>query len=128
MKQGNITTAFKAVCNLYKVKGLPFSLSSRLFTLKRKLQPFVECQQEQEMELLERWNALNPDGTLNVTSENVHQVNAGLNEIQTADVDWTEPPIKITLTDDLAEKLGITGEILEKLEGFVDFEEMEGDE
>lgn len=127
MKQGKITQAYKAVCNLYKVKGLPFSLSSRLFQLKRKLQPFVECQQEQEMELLERWDAVNPDGTLKVSTENVNQVNAGLHEIQTAEVEWDEPPVKITLTDDLAEKMGITGEVIEQVDGFIEFEE-EGDE
>lgn len=127
MKQGKITQAYKTVFDLYRVKGLPFGLSSRLFTLKRKLQPFVEHQQEQEMELLESWKALNPDGTINVTSENVNQVNAGLQEIQTAEVEWNEQPITITLNDDLTEKLGITGETIEQVEGFIEFKE-EGDE
>lgn len=127
MKQGKITQAYKTVFDLYRVKGLPFSLSSRLFTLKRKLQPYVEHQQEQEMELLESWKALNPDGTLNVTSENVNQVNAGLQEIQTAEVEWNEQPVTILLTDELTEKLGITGEIIENVDGFIVFKE-EGDE
>ena len=127
MKQGKITQAYKTVFDLYRVKGLPFSLSSRLFTLKRKLQPFVEHQQEQEMELLESWKALNPDGTMNITTENVNQVNDGLKSIQDAEVEWNEQPITIALNDDLTEKLGITGEIIEQVDGFIVFKE-EGDE
>lgn len=127
MKQGKITLAYKTVFDLYRVKGLPFGLSSRLFTLKRKLQPYVEHQQEQEMELLESWKALNPDGTMNITTENVNQVNAGMSEIQTAEVEWNEPPVKITLNADLTEKLDITGEIIEQVEGFIEFME-EGEE
>ncbi len=127
MKQGKITQAYKTVCGLYKAKGLPFSLSSRLFTLKRKLQPFVEHQREQEIELLESWKALNPDNTLNITTENVNQVNAGMSEIANADVEWNEQPVIILLTDELTEKLGITGEIIENVDGFIEFKEV-GDE
>ena len=128
MTQGKITVAFKTVSELYKAKGVPYMVSKRLYNLKRKLQPHFEFQQEKELDLLEEWDAINPDGTLRITSENVNQINAKLAEIQNMEVDWQEPPVSILLNDDLAEKLGITGEILEKLEGFVDFEEMEGDE
>lgn len=127
MKQGKITQAYKTVFDLYRVKGLPFSLSSRLFTLKRKLQPFVEHQQEQEYALLEEWNAINPDDTLCITTENVNQVNAGMKKISESEVEWNEPPITITLDADLTEKLGITGAIIEQVEGFIDFKEV-GDE
>lgn len=128
MTQGKITVAFKTVSELYKAKGVPYMISKRLYNLKRKLQPHFEFQQEKELDLLEEWDAINPDGTLRITSENVNQINAKLNEIQNMEVDWQEPPVSILLNDDLAEKLGITGEVLEKLEGFVDFEEMEGEE
>lgn len=128
MTQGEITVAFKTVSELYKAKGVPYMVSKRLYDLKRKLQPHFEFQKEKELDLLEEWDAINPDGTLRITSENVNQINAKLNEIQKMEVDWQEPPVSILLNDDLAEKLGITGEILEKLEGFVDFEEMDGDE
>lgn len=128
MTQGEITVAFKTVSELYKAKGVPYMVSKRLYDLKRRLQPHFEFQREKELDLLEEWDAINPDGTLRITSENVNQINAKLNEIQNMEVDWQEPPVSILLNDDLAEKLGITGEILEKLEGFVDFEEMEGDE
>lgn len=127
MMQGKITQAYKTVCNLYKAKGLPFSLSSRLFQLKRRLQPYVEHQKEQEIALLESWDAINPDGTLRITTENVNQVNAGMNEIASAEVEWNEQPVVICLTDELTEKLGITGEIIEDMEGFIVFKE-EGDE
>ena len=123
MKQGKITQAYKTVFDLYRVKGLPFSISSRLFTLKRKLQPFVEHQQEQEYALLEEWNAINPDDTLNVTTENVNQVNAGMKDIRDADVEWDEPPVKILLTDELTENMGITGEVIDHVDGFIEFTE-----
>lgn len=128
MTQGKITVAFKTVSELYKVKGVPYIVSKRLYDLKRKLQPHFEFQKEKELDLLEEWDAINPDGTLRITSENVNQINAKLAEIQNMEVDWQEPPVSILLNDDLAEKLGITGEILENLEGFVNFEEMEGEE
>ena len=43
------------------------------------------------------------------------------------DVECNVKPITVVLTDELTEKLGITGEIIEQLDGFVVFE-MEGAE
>ena len=42
MRQGKINVAFRVLCDLYRVKGLPFDLSSMLFNQKRNLQPFVQ--------------------------------------------------------------------------------------
>ena len=53
------------------------------------------------------------------------QVNKALGEIQNADVEYDVEPITILLTDDLCEKMEITGEVMDELDGFVTFE-MEG--
>ena len=123
MKQGRINVAFGKVCELYRVKGLPFSLSANLFTLKKRLEPYVEHYSEQEYNLLTERNALNPDGTTrtDMPPEEVVAINKQLNEMRNTDVKYGEP-MKIMLTDALVEKLGITGELIEQMDGVICFE------
>ena len=126
MKQAKFRTALKCIEGLYETKGLPFAISKTLFMLKREIQPHVMHEDEQRVEVLKEWNALNPDYTLNITTENVNQINAAYADIAKTEVDWGEPVV-ITLTEELTEKMGITGKTMEDMEGFIRFE-MEGDE
>ena len=129
MKQGKINVAFRVLCDLYRIKGLPFGLSSMLFNQKRNLQPFVEHYNEAEAEVLEKWDAITPAGTVrtDMPMADVAKINKELDEIRATDVECNVKPITVVLTDELTEKLGITGEIIEQLDGFVVFE-MEGAE
>lgn len=130
MRQGKINVAFRVLCDLYRVKGLPFSLSSMLFNQKRNLQPFVEHYNEAEAEVLEKWDAITPAGTVrtDMPMAEVAKINKELDEIRATDVEYDVTPITIVLNDELTEKLGVTGEIIEQLDGFVNFVEMEDDE
>lgn len=126
MKQARFRTALRCIEGLYDTKGLPFALSKKLFMLKREIQPHVEHEDEQRVNVLKDWNALNPDNTLNITTENVNQINAAYADIAKTEVEWGEPVV-ITLTEELTEKMGITGKTMEDMEGFIVFKE-EGDE
>ena len=127
MTQGKINVAFSKICELYRIKGLPFSLSSRLFNMKKRLEPFVEHYTEQEHNLLADRNALNPDGTIrqDVPQDEVIAINMELFNMRATEVEWKGEPLTIQLTDELADKLGVTGELMEQLDGIVTFEGVE---
>lgn len=125
MRQGKINVAFGKLCDLYRIKGLPYTLSRDLFMTKRKLQPYVEHYNEAEAELLESRDALTPTGMVrtDMPMAEVAKINKELNDMRQTEVEWKEEPLTIRLTDELTEKLGITGEIIEQLDGFVNFVE-----
>lgn len=127
MTQGKINVAFSKICELYRIKGLPFSLSSRLFNMKKRLEPFVEHYTEQEHNLLADRNALNADGTIrqDVPQDEVIAINMELFDMRATEVEWKGEPLTIQLTDELADKLGVTGELMEQLDGIVTFEGVE---
>lgn len=128
MKQGRITIAFKAVCDLYVVKGLPFWLSSNLFTMKRRLQPYVEHQQEQEHEILEACDGLNQmTGEPVVTRENETFIASKFRDIRETEVEYDHPVMEIKLTDELVEKMGICGQTIDELDGFILFKVGDGE-
>ena len=130
MKQGKINTAFGIVCDFYRIKGLPYALSRDLFLLKKKIEPYFEHYSEQEFNLLSERNALNPDGTIrrDVPQEEVTAINKELNDMRSTEVEWKEEPLTVKLTSWLTEKLGVTGELIEQLDGIICFEEKEDDE
>ena len=127
MTQGKINVAFTIVCNLYRIKGLQYMLSRDLFLLKKKLEPFVEHYTEQEHNLLVDRDALNPDGTIrqDMPQDEVIDINMELFDMRATEVEWNEEPLTIQLTDELADKLGVTGELMEQLDGIVTFEGVE---
>lgn len=120
MKQANITMAYKTLGEMGRVAGLPFDLCKKLFMLRLKLKPHIEFQEERKQVLFEA-AGIRADGTVEKTPALVK----GLVEIQNAEVEWTEKPVKIELTPEIAEKLNITAETLELLDGFVEFAEVE---
>ena len=127
MTQGKINVAFNIVCNLYRIKGLQYTLSRDLFMLKKRLEPFVEHYTEQEHNLLADRNALNPDGTIrqDMPQDEVIAINMKLFDMRATEVEWKEEPLMIRLTNELADKLGVTGELMEQLDGIVTFEGVE---
>lgn len=121
MKQANITMAYKTLGEMGRIAGLPFNLCKKLFMIRMKLKPHIECQEERRQVLFDT-AGIAEDGTV----EKTPALMKGLIEIQNAEVEWTEDPVKIEITPELAEKLNITAETLEMLDGFVEFTEVEG--
>ena len=111
MKQRRITAAYQAVTQLYKIEGLPFVISMDLFLLKKKLAPYVELEAEKERALFDSNSGI-------LTAEMRQEIT----KILEADVEWKEEPLLFKLGYDLLQKMNITGELLDKLDGFVTFE------
>ena len=119
MKQANITMAYQKLGEIGRIVGLPFDVCKKLFMLRLKMKPHIDCQLERRQVLFEA-AGIGEDGTVEMTPG----LKKGLIEIQTAEVEWTEEPVKIEVTSEIAEKLGITAEMLEILNGFVEFVEV----
>ena len=113
MKQKQILAAYQAVTRLYKIEGLPFCISMDLYLLKKKLDPYIELEAEKERTLL----AANGDNGVLTPA-----MKRELSKILDAEVEWTEEPLLFKLGYDLLHKMNITGELLDKLDGFVIFE------
>lgn len=116
---GRITLAVKTLVKLGKREGVSFPVASRLFMLKKKLMPYYEMQAEQENVILEASGAVNENGEIDMTN-----IRSAFAKLQCSQVDYDEPPIQIELTADDYEKLGLTGEIMDILDGFVEFMEV----
>ena len=112
MKQARITIAYNTLIQLYRTSGIPFPVSCQLFMKKKELQPFYDLQAEKQNAILEAHGD---------TGEMTPGIRKEFAEIIAADVDYDGKPIDICVNDDLAAKLGITGEIIDKLDGFVNF-------
>lgn len=120
MKQERIFVAYKLLERLNKIPGLPFKLCSQLYMLKKGIQPYYDAQVEQEMVLLEA-AGINENGQVTMTPE----LKKSLADIMKAEIDLKPVPVDILLTPTTTEKLGLTGEIMERLEDFVHFMEVE---
>jgi len=116
MKQGRLTIAYNTLLKLYRIEGIPFQISCKLFMLKKKLQPYYELQAEKQDVIME---AHGVDNARNLTPEILKE----FEEILKTDVEWNEEPVGIALTPDLVEKMGITGAVIDQLDGFVTFTE-----
>lgn len=120
MKQEKIFVAYKLLERLNKIPGLPFKLCSQLYMLKKGIQPYYDAQVEQEMVLLEA-AGIDENGQVMMTPE----LKKSLADIMKAEIDLKPIPVDILLTPTTTEKLGLTGEIMERLEDFVHFTEVE---
>lgn len=122
MKQAKIAIAHATIEQMYKTKGIPFNVCQKLFRIKKKLEPFVECQNEKELAVIEEnSNGVDDKGNFIMTNEQKLTVLKLFKAIRETDVEYEEKPEIIDITDELAEKLGITGETLNNLDGFIDF-------
>lgn len=120
MKQGKIIAAYKRLAQMNRIPGLPFSLCSKLFLLKKKMEPYYQNQVEQENVALEASGQKPENGQWDITPE-IRQV---FRQISETEVEWNEERIEIPMTDELAEKLMMTGETMEILEDFIRFTEV----
>ena len=120
MKQERVFVAYKLLERLNKIPGLPFKLCSQLYMLKKSIQPYYDAQVEQEMVLLEA-AGIDENGQVMMTPE----LKKSLADIMKAEIDLKPIPVDILLTPTTTEKLGLTGEIMERLEDFVHFMEVE---
>ena len=119
MRQEKIMLAYKQLEKLNKIPGLPFGVCSKLYMVKKSIAPFIEAQKEKEQVLFE---AAGIDDNGNV--QNTRELRAALADILKTEVDCDIQPIQIQITPDITEKVGMTGEIIEHLEGFVEFVEV----
>ena len=120
MKQGKIVNAFKLLTKLYKIEGVPFGVSSILYNTKNRLQPYVDHQAEQEERMAEEISdGLNPDGSYKMNEEQKERFFKELDEIQKTEVAFDLKPVRLQLTNEQVMLLGITGEKLEALDGFM---------
>lgn len=119
MKQEKITIAYKMLEKINRVPGLPFSVCSKLFMAKKGLAPYIEAQAEKENIIFEN-AGVDDNGKTMITKE----LQAAFAEILKTEVDFKLEPVEIQLTPELAEKLNITAEMLEVLDGFVEFVEV----
>ena len=117
MKQGYIIAAYKTLAVLNRKPGLPFSVIQKLFQKKRELEPFYEMQVEQETVLIEASGQTVSDYKL------TPEIKKGLVEIAESDVEYDGQPVEIVVSPGIEEKLGLTAEMLEHLDGFVTFTE-----
>ena len=117
MKQGDIVAAYKTLAVLNRKPGLPFGIIQKLFLKKKELEPYWQMQGEQETVLIEASGQKVEDYEL------TPEIKKGLLAISNSDVEYTGKPVEITVTADLAEKLGLTAQMLEHLDGFVTFTE-----
>ena len=129
MKQGRITAAYSMIMQLYRVKGVPFQISVDLLRKKRELQVFVDCQAEQEEKMAEEIaGGVNEDGSYPMDQAKQAIFRRELAKIQEEDVNYDLEPITIKLTPELVERMGICGEVMDVLDGFVIFEMKEDGE
>lgn len=115
MKQKQITAAYQAVTQLYKIEGLPFCISLDLYLLKKKLDPYIELEAEKERAI---FDAGGDTGTI------TPEMRREIAKILEAEVEWKEPPLIFKLDQKVIQKMNITGELLDKLDGFVIFEQV----
>lgn len=113
IKQRKISAAYQAVTKLYKIEGLPFCISMDLYLLKKKLDPYIELEVEKEKTL---FAASGESGILSP------EMKAELSKIMEAEVEWDEKPLLFILDHEQLEKMNITGELLDKLDGFIVFD------
>ena len=125
MKQSKIIQAYKALTNLSQQK-LPLSVSHKLWTLARTLQPHWEFQTNEEAKVLEKYNPTPcDDGSMDFGSaERARECKAEYEktvaEIAELDIDLGDFK-KITLH--LDDKIDISIGEIEALSEFVEFEE-----
>lgn len=120
MKQERIFVAYKLLERLNKTKGLPFGMCVQLYKVKETLKPYYEAQQEKQMVLYEA-AGIDENGQVTVTPE----LKNSLADIMKTEVDYNLEPAKIYIKQEEANILGMTAEIIEQLDGFIEFVEVE---
>ena len=123
MKQGKITTAYNTIMELYRIKGLPYDMYLDLLEKKRDLQIYVDCQAEQEERIaVEISGGMADDGTFPMDDRQQGEFFRRLAQIRDTEVKYEAEPIEIRGTEAfLVGTLGVTGETMDILDGFIRF-------
>ena len=133
MKQGSIIKAYKIIRKIGAELEIPWDLKRKLADLRRQLQPTWDFPAEAEQTTVEALQAKFKKKTGETLSEaEVNQLqtelNIRLNDLANTDVDIEIQPIRIEMTQKLEKILNkiLTGNELIDLDGFIEFEEVEG--
>lgn len=133
MKQGNIIKAYKIIRKIGGELEIPWDLKRKLADLRRQLQTTWDFQAEAEQTTVEALQARfkkKPGETLSEAevSQLQTELNLRLNDLANMDVDIEIQPIRIEMTQKLEKTLNkiLTGNELIDLDGFIEFEEVEG--
>ena len=123
MKQGKITTAYNTIMDMYRIKGLPYDTYLDLLAKKRELQIYVDCQAEQEERIaVEISGGMAADGTFPMDKAQQGEFFRKLADIRDTDVKYEAEPLEIRGTEAfLVNTLGVTGEVMDILDGIITF-------
>lgn len=123
MKQGKITMAYNTIMDLYRIKGLPYDMYLDLLGKKRELQIYVDCQAEQEERIaVEISGGMAADGTFPMDKDQQGEFFRKLADIRDTDVKYEAEPLEIRGTEAfLVNTLGVTGEVMDILDGIITF-------
>lgn len=119
MKQERIFTAYKLLEKLNRTPGLSFAVCVQMYKAKQTLAPYYEAQQERKMVLFEA-AGIDENGQVLITPE----LKKELADIMKTEVEYSLSPVKINLTPEEISKLGLTAEIIEQLDSFIEFSEV----
>lgn len=133
MKQGSIIKAYKVLRKIGAELEIPWELKLAVANRRRLMQPTWDFQAEQEQAIVEGLQARYrkkagetlSDGEIN---EMQAELNRRLDELKNLDVDITIEPYRIRMTDKLRKTMSkiLTSNDMLDLDGFVEFEEVEG--
>lgn len=120
MKQSKLTRAYNATEKLAEMTSLPVSLKWDIFLLRKKLFPHIEFQREQQIQLVNKYNAtINTDNTFSFkTTDDAEAFAKDWEQISEVDIE-IDPinKLKINLSD-IPE---IDIHTMEAIEDFIEF-------
>lgn len=126
MKQGNIVRAFNTLKTLTTIKGLPFGTLCSLYQARKALTGYVEAQEQAELEVIRELGTVDEKGVITYNApDGAKELAKKLREIAETEIDPCIKPVNVKITQETADKLGLDGDILNTLDGFVTFELME---
>lgn len=122
MKQGTITRAYKELQKLEEINGIPFKAMSRIHRIVKKMEPYIEAQQTEEIKAVKEFADIEPDGKIVYHNDgDAEKLNIRLGEIQNTEVDWDDEPVDVPYS----EKMDLNGKTIGVLEDFINFVEEE---
>lgn len=124
MTQLQISKAHETLVELYKIK-FPTQISKPVYVLKNLTKDTWEFMSNEETKIIQSYNGiLNNDGSFLFSGENAKEryekCFSELNQLHNLEVELAFIPITITKAE--SNDKPISGEMIEKLEGFVIFE------
>lgn len=120
MKQGKIAAAYNDIVEMYGIQGAPYDVYVILLRVKRDLQVYVDCQSEQEEKIADEISGgMIADGTYPMNQEQQRVFMTRIREIQKTEVSYDKTPETLFLTAEQIRLLGITGRVMDNLDGII---------